>query len=46
MLSYKFNYSLTEIDNLLPYEKQIYTDLLIEQIKKEQEEAEKQNKGY
>jgi hypothetical protein len=36
-------YSLTELDNMLPWERQIYVALLHEHIKKENERIKKQN---
>lgn len=36
-------YSLTELDNMLPWERQIYVSLLQEHIKKENERVKKQN---
>ena len=38
-------YSLTELDNMLPWERQIYVALLIEYIKEENEKMERANKG-
>jgi len=38
-------YSLTEIENMMPWERQVYTSLLmqyLEQVKKEQEAASRQ----
>lgn len=32
-------YSLTEIDNLIPWEKEIYITMLIEVIKEQEQEA-------
>jgi hypothetical protein len=37
------NYSLTELDNMLPWERQIYVSLLQEHIKEENERIRKQN---
>ncbi len=31
------NYSLTELDNMIPYEREIYVQLLIQHIKEENE---------
>jgi hypothetical protein len=39
-----FNYSLTELEHMIPWERQIYTSLLIEHIKKENERT-KQNQA-
>ena len=40
-----YNYSLTELDNMLPWERQIYVALLIEYIKEENDKMERANKG-
>lgn len=37
------NYSLSEIDNLIPWEKEVYVELLIEHIKNKNEEAKRRN---
>ena len=34
------NYSLTELDNMMPWEREIYVGLLMEGIKKENERLE------
>jgi hypothetical protein len=36
-------YSLTELDNMIPYEREIYIGLLIKHIKEENERIEKEN---
>ena len=36
-------YSLTELDNMIPYEREIYMGLLIKHIKEENERIEKEN---
>tara|TARA_B100000131_G_scaffold321617_1_gene372885 strand:+ start:14378 stop:14515 length:138 start_codon:yes stop_codon:yes gene_type:complete len=36
-------YSLTDIEMMMPWEREIYVEMLIEDIKKQNEEAEKQN---
>ena len=36
-------YSLTELDNMMPFEREIYVSLLMEYIKKENERIEKEN---
>ena len=36
-------YSLTELDNMLPYEREIYMGLLTKYIKEENERIEKEN---
>jgi hypothetical protein len=33
-------YSLTEIENLIPWEREVYTSLLIQHIKEEKQKAE------
>ena len=37
-------YSLTELDNMMPWEREIYMGLLMEFIKQENEEMNKRNK--
>jgi hypothetical protein len=37
-------YSLTELDNMMPWEREIYTNLLSQYIKEENERIEKENK--
>ena len=41
-------YSLTEIDNMIPWEKEVYLTMLIEFLKEEEERAnaEKNNNGW
>ena len=34
------NYSLTEIDNMIPWEKEIYVAMLIDHLKEEQQRRE------
>jgi len=34
-----YNYSITDIENLLPYERDIFVDMLIEFIQKQKEKA-------
>ena len=34
------NYSLTEIDNMIPWEKEIYVTMLIDHLKEEQQRRE------
>ena len=36
-------YSLTELDEMMPWEREIYVGLLMEYIKKENERIEKEN---
>jgi len=38
-------YSLTELETMLPWERQIYTTLLIQHIKEENDKIEQQNKS-
>jgi|TARA_R110000796_G_scaffold51184_1_gene120685 hypothetical protein len=37
-------YSLTELDNMMPWEREIYINLLLQFIKDEEEEHKKQNR--
>ena len=37
-------YSLTELDNMMPWEREIYTNLLAEHIEKEKAEYRKQER--
>jgi len=37
-------YSLTELDDMMPWEREIYINLLMQFIKEENEESKKQNK--
>ena len=41
-------WSLTELDNMIPFERQIYIDLLMSHIEEENERMEQQNnqRGY
>tara|TARA_R110000765_G_scaffold1820_1_gene4896 strand:+ start:454 stop:588 length:135 start_codon:yes stop_codon:yes gene_type:complete len=40
------NYSLSDLENMLPWEREIYVDMLISYIKEENEKQErKNNKG-
>ena len=40
------NYSLTDLENMLPWEREIYVDMLITYIKEENEKQEREkNKG-
>ena len=38
-------YSLTELNEMLPWERQIYVAMLIEHIKEENEKMQRANKG-
>jgi hypothetical protein len=42
------NWSLTELDNMIPFERQIYVDLLMNHIEEEKERMEQQQnqQGY
>tara|TARA_Y100001963_G_scaffold107843_1_gene149098 strand:- start:1 stop:135 length:135 start_codon:yes stop_codon:yes gene_type:complete len=39
------NYSLTELDNMIPWERDIYINLLVQYIQEENERIKQQNKG-
>ena len=40
-------YSLTELENMMPWEREIYLTLLMQHIKEEKEKTEQQgNKGF
>jgi len=36
-------YSLAELDNMIPFERKIYVDLLLQHLKEEKERLESQN---
>ena len=38
------NYSLTELENMIPWERDIYTALLLNHLEKEREDLEKQER--
>jgi hypothetical protein len=38
------NYSLSDLENMMPWEREIYVDMLIEHIKEENKRMEEQNK--
>tara|TARA_B100000795_G_scaffold233320_1_gene192006 strand:- start:75 stop:206 length:132 start_codon:yes stop_codon:yes gene_type:complete len=38
-------YSLTELENMMPWEREVYVDMLIEHLKEEKRKQEQQNKG-
>ena len=40
------NYSLTELENMMPWEREIYDGLLMEYIKEENERIEKEKMKY
>jgi len=37
-------YSLAELDNMLPWERQVYVSMLVEYVKEENERIKRQNK--
>jgi len=37
----QFNYSLTEVENLMPWEREIYTYMIIKRLQEEKEERAK-----
>ena len=39
------NYSLGDLENMIPWEREIYVDMLREHIKEEHKRAEEQNRG-
>ena len=39
-------YSLTELDNMIPWEREIYITLLLDWIKKEEERQKKEESKY
>ena len=39
------NYSLTELENMIPWERDIYVDMLIEHIKEENKKIKEQQMG-
>ena len=38
-------YSLTELENMIPWEREIYVDMLMEYIKEENKKQEEQNRN-
>ena len=44
-LMYHFKFSLTELENMLPYERELYLQMLIAEIEKENNQREKQQNG-
>ena len=40
------NYSLTELENMMPWEREVYIGLLMEYIKEEKERNEKEKMRY
>ena len=39
------NYSLTDLDNMMPWEREIYVDMLLEHITEENKRQEEQNRS-
>ena len=39
------NYSLSDLDNMIPWEREIYVDMLMEYIKEEKKKHEVQNRN-
>jgi len=39
------HYSLSDLDNMMPWEREIYVDMLAEHIKEENKKQEEQNRG-
>ena len=39
------HYSLTELENMMPWEREIYVDMLVEHLKEEKKLQEENNKG-
>jgi hypothetical protein len=39
------NYALSELDNMMPWEREIYVDMLMEHIKEENKRQEEQNRS-
>ena len=39
------NYSLSDLDNMMPWERDIYVDMLVEYLKEEKKLQEENNKG-
>jgi len=38
-LTYNYHYSLTELDNMMPWEREVYVSLLINELEKEAKRA-------
>tara|TARA_B110000196_G_scaffold92406_1_gene80015 strand:- start:84 stop:215 length:132 start_codon:yes stop_codon:yes gene_type:complete len=38
-------YSLTELENMMPWEREIYVDMLVEHLKEEKKMQEEQNRS-
>ena len=41
---YHFKYSLTELENMLPWEREIYVDLLLEHLREEKQRRDEQQR--
>ena len=39
------NYAFSELDNMMPWEREIYVDMLMEHIKEENKRQEEQNRS-
>ena len=39
------NYSLTDLDNMMPWEREIYVDMLLDHVKEENKRIEEQNRS-
>ena len=39
------NYSLSDLDNMMPWEREIYVDMLIEHMKEEKKRNEERNRS-
>jgi|TARA_R110002074_G_scaffold18936_1_gene60869 hypothetical protein len=39
------NYSLSDLENMMPWEREIYVDMLMEHIKEQNKKQEEQNRG-
>ena len=39
------NYSLSDLDNMIPWEREIYVDMLLEHIKEVKQKQEEQNRS-
>ena len=40
-----YNYSLTELENMIPWEREIYINLLMNHVKEEKQRLDQQQKG-
>ena len=40
-----YNYSLTELENMIPWERDIYINLLMNHVKEEKQRLDQQQKG-